>query len=929
MLPVGARQFAGGDGAVHGGRKVFRQGDAGQDVVHHEAAETVGSVRAHEAVGAEVIGRVPAEFQAAALPCLVGRIAHGKRLRHRRLPFHGTEVIRGTRMEIPCPDKAVQDLREVLPIGRFPILDRIQDLSGRALGDHLETVLGPRQGHVEDVDTVNHLHFPFPAVVLGKEGFFGRTAQFHVINAIGHIGDGFPVHIGTAPVGRGFEEGDFLRKREDDVRELQSLGLMDSHHPHRGAGIRRGDLGIRPFPVPEESGEVIAPRSRPVQEEVHEGLDIGNLRIEGIRFCVPKAAQERFRQFGERVVVVRKLDFHLPGEVARDGSPVRRVGAVYQGELGHEPAHRHGGFHKQGIVRNDRDALGHQPGGDFGPFGIAADQDGDVPIPGARLPDLPDRVQDRLQFRLVVVTEQHVHGALGLFVGADFLLDIGIDPADIVPAQQAVQLLRRIREELVVELHDGPAGTVIPVQYARGVLRQAEVPLQAAVQQFPVRSPPAVDGLFHIPHDEVVEAARLAVPEQRPEVLPLDGRGVLELVQQEILEPDTQLLIDEGRIGAVDDILEDGIGVVDTDDILLPLDLLEGLPEFPGDAEPIDLAPDQERGPILLVTVFEQVAERLQGPFQAAFQLHPELVLGLGEPLGGIRRILLESGRGRYYGVPRTQCLIPVELFHEAAVRFGRVDAVPGEHIQDRIGSHFYRRLIVLYQNIAALADRGEMLLGIDFSFVDTEAADGLLVVPRLEVHGHLLEGRLQVEPVALLQAGLYVVREPVQKTPVGLCKPVQDAVHALLHKRGLVQLHLVGGELADLTGKGPERLLEELVDGGDGKGRIVVQDAAQLPRSPLLERSRVREQGRDEIRIVGRLLRLGRKGMQFLEDTLFHLVRGLVRKGHGEDVPIGLRVLFHQQQADIFTGQVVGLSRPGRSFQDLDHRPQIILKSQ
>ena len=202
-------------------------------------------------------------------------------------------------------------------------------------------------------------------------------------------------------------------------------------------------------------------------------------------------------------------------------------------------------------------------------------------------------------------------------------------------------------------------------------------------------------------------------------------------------------------------------------------------------------------------------------------------------------------------------------------------------------------------------------------------------MVPRLEVHGHLLEGRFQVEPVALLQPGLHVVREPVQEAAVSLGEPVQDAVHALLHERGLVQFHLVGGELADLAGEGPEGLLEELVDGGHGEGGIVVQDAAQLPRGPFPERTGIREQGRNEVLVVGRILRGGRKGMEFLEDALLHLVGGLVRKGHGEDVPIGLGVLLHQQQADIFTGQVVGLPGPGRRFQDLDHRPQIILKSQ
>ena len=171
-----------------------------------------------------------------------------------------------------------------------------------------------------------------------------------MIYAVGHFRDGLSFHIGAAPVGGGLEQGDLLRKGEDDIRELQSLGLVDGHHAHGGAGIRRGDLRVRPFPVTEEGGEVVAAGSGPVQEEVHEGLHVGNLRVEGSRIRVPETAQEGFRQFRERMIVVRKVDSHLSGQKASDGSVLGRVGAVHQRELRHEPAHGHGGFHEQGIV---------------------------------------------------------------------------------------------------------------------------------------------------------------------------------------------------------------------------------------------------------------------------------------------------------------------------------------------------------------------------------------------------------------------------------------------------------------------------------------------------------------------------------------------------------------------------------------------------
>ena len=251
------------------------------------------------------------------------------------------------------------------------------------------------------------------------------------------------------------------------------------------------------------------------------------------------------------------------------------------------------------------------------------------------------------------------------------------------------------------------------------------------------------------------------------------------------------------------------------------------------------------------------------------------------------------------------------------------------EHVQDGAGRLPHRLHVLPDKDVAALADRREMLLGTDLLLVDAEAAHRLLMLSRPQVPGHLLERRFQAEPVALFQAGLHVVREPVQQAPVLLGKAVQDPVHALLHQRGLVQLHLVGGKLPDLAGEGPERLLEELVDGGDGEGRIVMQDGPELSLRPLAEFLGRPEEGRDKVVVIRRFLRIYGQHLQFLEDALLHLVRSLVRKGHGQDVAVGLRVLLGEEQADVFAGQVVGFSRPGGGFEDLDHRPQIILKSQ
>ena len=326
-------------------------------------------------------------------------------------------------------------------------------------------------------------------------------------------------------------------------------------------------------------------------------------------------------------------DVHGPSQEACYRGHILRVGGVHQRQLGRQAPHGHGRLHEEGIVRHDRDALRHEVGRDFRTFRIVANEDGDIAILPSRVDDGPDTLQDRLHLSFRVVAELDVHGTIGLLIETDLLVHVLVNPTDFVAAQNVVQLLCRIGEEGVVELYDCPAGAVVAVQNGLGAGFQAELPLQTGVQQVPVRTPPAVDGLFHIAHDQVVKPAGLAVLQQRTEVLPLDRGRVLELVQKEVLETDAQFLVHERGVGTIDDVLEDGIGVLDGDDVFLPLHLLEGLPEFPGDAESIDLCPDKTGGRILLETLSEQVAEGAQRPFKVTFQLHTELVLGLREPL--------------------------------------------------------------------------------------------------------------------------------------------------------------------------------------------------------------------------------------------------------------------------------------------------------
>ena len=667
----------------------------------------------------------------------------------------------------------------------------------------------------------------------------------------------------------------------------------------------------------------------PVQEIIHEGLYIGNLGREGRFIRLPEVAQQRLRQIHQRMVVVRDADAHRAGQESGHGRLSRPGGHVHQRKLGSESPHRDGSLDEKRIIGDHGNALGHQTCRDRSPFRIAADQDGDVAQAPARGLHGTDSLQDRRQLGFRIVAEQHVHGALGSILETNLLTDVAVDGADLVPAQQAVQFAGGEGEEFIVEADDRPAGPVIPVQDALGARGQAEFLLETGLQQVPVGAAETVDGLLDVAHDQVVEAGRVAVVQQRAEVLPLDQGRILELVQEEVLETDAQFLIDEGGVGPVDDILEDGVGFVDAKDVLLLLDLGEGLPQFAGDTQPIDLGDDEPGRPVLLVARPEQGAKGIQGPFQVAFQLQAVLVFALGEPLRAVRRLIQEGGRGFFDLRIGVGVHVIVQRFQEAAVAVGGIHAVPLQDVEYRLRGRFHILYELLRDRLARLADFFEPALGVCLLLIDPETADGRLVILGLKAHGHILQRLLEVIAFPLFQVRLHILGQPVQQGPVLLRQGIQDAVDALVHQRLPVEFHLIGSELADFARKGAERLLEELVDRRDGKGRIVVEDAAQLPCGALLQGFRVRADRRDEIRVIRRRLRVGCEDVQFLEDAALHLVGGLVGEGHGEDVAIGLGVPFLQEQTYVFTGQVVGLSRTCGGFQYPYHLPQMFLKSQ
>ena len=189
--------------------------------------------------------------------------------------------------------------------------------------------------------------------------------------------------------------------------------------------------------------------------------------------------------------------------------------------------------------------------------------------------------------------------------------------------------------------------------------------------------------MLDVSDHEIVETTRLTVEQEGAEILPLDHRSVLEFVEEEILETDAQFLINERSVRPVDDVFQDSIGVVDADDVLLPLKVGEGLPQFAGDAQPINLPSDQAGRTIILVSVSEKGAEALKRTFQRPFQLQTERIFLLGKPLRAVQRLFQERRFRSLNRLPGIRVRIGIQGFHKAAVAFGRVHTVLLQDGQD------------------------------------------------------------------------------------------------------------------------------------------------------------------------------------------------------------------------------------------------------
>ena len=355
--------------------------------------------------------------------------------------------------------------------------------------------------------------------------------------------------------------------------------------------------------------------------------------------------------------------------------------------------------------------------------------------------------------------------------------------------------------------------------------------------------------------------------------------------------------------------MQDSVRVVDRDDVAVFLDGDERLPQLRRHPEHVHLRTDCPGGAVLVVTASEEFAEPVQRTVENAVHAPEQPGFRLGEPLVRVPGLVEERRGGPGDERAVVGGGVVEHALDESPVEVARLDVRGRQDIHDEVGP---RDRLVREAADDLVAERPEL----------GEVLPGQVVVrpsERDEVRRGLAEPAVEGEFPRGLQVVLHPGDDPSEESLVRPVEGVKEPLDALIYEGVPVQLDLIGGEAPYLAGEGPEGLLEELVDGRHGEGRIVVEDGREHRPRLRLHRTRGREDVRDEVDEVRRAGRVRGERVELLEDTALHLVCGFVGEGHGEDMPVGVGPVRREEQADVFLREVVGLSASGGCFEDLD----------
>ena len=259
-----------------------------------------------------------------------------------------------------------------------------------------------------------------------------------------------------------------------------------------------------------------------------------------------------------------------------------------------------------------------------------------------------------------------------------------LDPF-IETLQTAVQAAGGITEEAVVEPDYVSKAPVVVFQCLWVSPRKAI--LHILGKQLPVRATPAVDTLLHISHDEAFLPTGFTFLKQGEEVVPLDPGRVLKLIQQEIVVEDTEFLVDERGVGAVDDIPEPDIGIVQADHILLAEQFVEFAVKVHRDSHFVHDAKDFPGSTIHLHRSGDETVELPVQWHKFPLKMSPAWEVGLAEPFGIVlAEVALGLGEGRRGG-DRGQSGIFIDLVHPMSAEVFLLQAIPREGFHEGFGT--------------------------------------------------------------------------------------------------------------------------------------------------------------------------------------------------------------------------------------------------
>ena len=830
--------------------------------------------------------------------------------------------------------------RDQVADGAAPALEGI----AAAAGPGVEVALRAREGHVERIQLVEARQEVGLGIVageggVGSRGGVGRDGQ--QLEAVeGSLRGRAPQEIrGAVTV-----DGPAAEGHEDGV-ELEALSLVDGDDAD-ALDLPGGDglAGEALVPVAEEGVDVRRLGVEEVQHRIEEAEEIGILAGEAVK---AEVAVEGLQKLVERQLAQRDVEAlggqlgHLGAEV-EGGDGILRI--VERAERRDERGHGGTRREQEGLVADDgrHVRLGGEALDDRLHVAVVAYEDGHPLIGhplGVEVADASFQVveDDGLPVLAPLVVlggedgdaDVAAVGALRGHVLMDVTIDLlegeGAAHGDDVVARDRLEGLHGLFEEFVVEVDDMARTAAVDVE-GFDVDAQRRLPLDVA-EDAPVAAAPTVDALLHVADEEVAAALGEALEEEHAEVLPLQSRGVLKLVDHDMAQQGADLLEDERRVAVAHHATEeDGrLGEVEAGGLGIDVGHLavDGVEE----AEGLEMRLCQT-GAVDLVLEAAQlgdgVVEGSADVVSHVEQLGAASLVGLLDERHRVGGPALDAGAGRHADIA------PLEALHEGAqvIAVGEVGEGAARVIDGALdlGAQRLDGLGSRGLHLLHLADEGAHEGGVVQDLAQLVAPQEIVLVE--DGAAEVLHLARHVPPLVARDAVAHKAVEPLEDLRLVL-QAVHDAIDGLREHLGVADLHLQVRRQPQLVSQAAEDGLEESIDGLHAETVVVVQDLVQRHTAAaphlLVGESRRSAPGVSwglllqglaegaEIRLAaGQAVA---DAVELAEDAVLHLGRGLVGEGDGQDAGILARLLGQDQQLHVVHSQRERLAGAGRSF--------------